>query len=367
MEKESVNISTDSGGRLRSYFPYSEPHIEKVKTIPGRRWHPQEKYWGFPNERKNLESLKAIFSNKELVISSGLQKQYRDLSLSTGQAQHVDSLIRELKIRDYSFRTIKNYGSIIHHYLNWLDKAPSPADRETIREYILYLQDKKFSPRTINLQSAALDFFYRTVLKISDVSAAVPRMKTGRPLPRVYSEQQTARLINAVTNLKHRLILMLAYGCGLRLSEIRFLKPSDFDLDKNVLRIREGKGNKDRMVMLDPVIIQAIKVYLQSPLISNYLFENKITGGPLTPRTISKVFDQACVRAGIPKRGGIHTLRHSFATHLLEHGTDLRYIQELLGHASSKTTGIYTHVSANVISRIKSPIANLDLTRSSKV
>jgi integrase/recombinase XerD len=190
-------------------------------------------------------------------------------------------------------------------------------------------------------------------------------MKTGRQLPKVYSEQQVEQIIKAPASLKHRLVLMLAYGCGLRLEEVRTVRSGDFDFDKILLRLRCGKGRKDRIVMLDPVIAETAQGFLKHRTVG-HLFTRDGSSEPLDRRTISKIFDNACAKAGVPKLGGIHTLRHSFATHLLEHGTDLRYIQELLGHASSKTTEIYTHVSARVIGNIKSPISNLKLNQSNK-
>ena len=188
-------------------------------------------------------------------------------------------------------------------------------------------------------------------------------MKTGRPLPKVYSEQQVEQILKAPANLKHRLILMLAYGCGLRLEEVRTIRSGDFDFAKKLLRLRRGKGQKDRIVMLDPVITETVQAFLKHRP-EGFLFTRNGSDDLLDRRTISKIFDNACAKAGVPKLGGIHTLRHSFATHLLEHGTDLRYIQELLGHASSKTTEIYTHVSARVIGNIKSPISNQNLNQS---
>jgi site-specific recombinase XerD len=186
-------------------------------------------------------------------------------------------------------------------------------------------------------------------------------MKTGRPLPLVYSQHDIEKIILGAKNHKHRLMLTLAYACGLRLSELRFLKPGDIDLERNIVWIRHGKGAKDRGVMLDQSIKTDVSAFLKSGKGKTFLFEGYEPGHSLTPTTISKIYQHACQNAGIEPLGGIHTLRHSFATHLLEHGTDLRYIQELLGHSSSKTTEIYTHVTSTAISRIISPIAHLNL------
>jgi integrase/recombinase XerD len=274
----------------------------------------------------------------------------------------LDNLVKELKIRNYSFRTIKNYRSLCWFYLSWLKREPSARDVMVIKQYQIYLmEEKNYAPRTINLATAALQFLYDNVLKTDIAFSELPRMKTGRQLPKVYSEAEIEKLLAVKQHPKHRMILMLAYGCGLRISELGFLKKSDIDLDRDIIWIRHGKGNKDRTVMLDSVIKNEILIYLKKYCGTKFVFEGYEPGIPLTAVTISKIYEHACEKAGITKRGGIHTLRHSFATHLLEHGTDLRYIQELLGHSSSKTTEIYTHVSTKAISKIRSPIAHLKI------
>jgi integrase/recombinase XerD len=281
-------------------------------------------------------------------------------------ADHLKQMQTELKARNYSLRTIKNYSAAVHQFLLWLKKEPSVSDVPEIKKFqILLKEEKKYSPRTVNLVTAAIQFFYINVMGLHLPVETLPRMKTGRALPKVYSEQEIEKIISSTTNLKHRLILMLAYGCGLRLEEVRTIRSGDFDFTKNLLRLRQGKGQKDRIVMLDIIIRETIQAFLKHRP-EGYLFTHDNSSELLDRRTISKIFDNACARAGVPKLGGIHTLRHSFATHLLEHGTDLRYIQELLGHASSKTTEIYTHVSARVVGNIKSPISNLNLNQSNK-
>jgi integrase/recombinase XerD len=283
---------------------------------------------------------------------------------------YLNSMRTELKLRDYSFRTIKNYSFILHHYLTWLKKSPSENDVQDIKKFQLFLKENRnYAPRTVNLATAAIQFFYLKVLKVSLSADALPRMKTGRPLPKVYSQEEVRKIILAVSNPKHRLILMLAYGCGLRLGELRFLKREDFELDRDIINIRQAKGKKDRIVMLDEALKPAVILFLKQGAGNTWFFEGQTPGQKIAARTIELIFEQACQKAGVLKKGGIHTLRHTlrlssaqaFATHLLEQGTDLRYIQELLGHSSSKTTEIYTHVSTLAITRIRSPLAKIDL------
>jgi site-specific recombinase XerD len=278
-----------------------------------------------------------------------------------GYLKHLQS---ELKVRNYSPRTIKNYGAAVSQYLHWLNREPAEKDVPEIKRFQLYLKEtRKYSPRTVNLVTAAIQFFYLNVLKYRLPVEHLPRMKTGRPLPKVYSEKEIEKILSVDMNPKHRLLLMLAYGCGARLSELRYLKRDDIKIDRDLILIRQGKGKKDRIVMLDPIIKVEIERYLKLNLSKTYLFEGYSPGIPLTTMTISKIYHHACEKAGVICQGGIHTLRHSFATHLLEHGTDLRFIQELLGHSNSKTTEIYTHVSAKAIGKIRSPIAHLNLNK----
>ena len=274
----------------------------------------------------------------------------------------------EFKARNYSRRTVENYGAISYNYLTWLKKAPSADDSNAIKRYQLFLKEQKnYAPKTVNLNTAAILFLYNEVLGIPIVPSSLPRMKTGRPLPNVYSQQEVEKIILSEKNYKHRLMLTLAYACGLRLSELRFLKPADIDLHRNIVWVRRGKGAKDRGVMLDEAIKPEVTAYLRSGKGKTFLFEGYEPGHSLAPITISKIYHHACKKAGIEPQGGIHTLRHSFATHLIEHGTDLRYIQELLGHASSKTTEIYSHVSSLAISRIRSPVAHLNLKKGKSI
>ena len=261
---------------------------------------------------------------------------------------------------------MKNYGGFARNYLSWLGRQPFAGDGENIKHYQNFLkEEKRYSPRTVNLATAAVLFLYNVVLDAPINAESLPRMKAGRQLPKVHSQQEIEKIILAEKNFKHRLILTLAYACGLRLSELKHLKPKDIDLDRNIVWVRHGKGGKDRGVMLDAAIKPEIASFLRSSKGKTYLFEGYEGGKPLAGITISKIYKHACEKAGIEAKGGIHTLRHSFATHLLEHGTDLRYIQELLGHSSSKTAEIYTHISdVLAISRIRSPIAHLNLKQS---
>jgi integrase/recombinase XerD len=323
---------------------YAIQDIERIRSVPGRKWDPGKKAWLVPATSLSIEKLSALFDSRLQVMDT----------------DYIGLLKKEIEARNYSLRTVKNYSAIVSAYLQWLTKTPGKRDGEYIRDYQLHLKEtRKYAPRSVNLATAALFFFYKFVLKFDLPADSAPRMKTGRPLPKVYSEQDIGRMFSAVVNPKHRLILMLAYGCGLRLNEIRWLKREDFDFDRTIINVRQGKGRKDRILMLDDSLRPALNAYLKTGTGKTWFFEGMVPGQMLSARTISLIFDHACQKAGVPKKGGIHSLRHSFATHLLEQGTDLRYIQELLGHSSSKTTEIYTHVSKSAIIKIRSPLAKI--------
>jgi len=273
----------------------------------------------------------------------------------------IKKLELELKARNYSRHTRQNYGALCGQYLTWLTKGPSLNDATAVKKFQVYLKDEKsYAPRTVNLATAAIKFLYTSVLDVDLDFNSLPRMKTGRPLPKVYAVQEIEQILAGTSNIKHRLILMIAYGCGLRLGELSNLKPSDIDLNRDVITVRQSKGKKDRTIMLDSVLKPFVSSFMKNNAGKTWLFEGQFPGKRISGRTIELIYDHACFKAGIPKKGGIHTLRHSFATHLLEQGTDLRFIQELLGHSSSKTTEIYTHVSTSAIGRIRSPLAQVN-------
>jgi integrase/recombinase XerD len=274
----------------------------------------------------------------------------------------IDNLLARLNIelrqRNYSKRTLGNYQSIVYEYLRWITERKFAPGATSVADYARFLQDERdFAPATINLCVAGIGFFFNAVMNDPSVAGAVPRMKTGRQLPKVYAEQEIEKIVTAPRNPKHRLILMIAYGCGLRISELSYLRTEDIDLERNLLWVRHGKGDKDRGIMLDPVLKKELSTYLGNSKGQRYLFEGFTKDEPLTTRSIAKIYERACSDAGVTIRGGIHSLRHSFATHLLEHGTDLRIIQELMGHSKSSTTEIYTHVSTATIGRVRSPLA----------
>ncbi len=282
---------------------------------------------------------------------------------SSGPRGLLQVMREELRLRNYSPRTIKAYLSCVRAFARHIaPRLPRDASVEHIRGYLLYLLDEKESPAgTVNQVYNALRFLYEELYQRPMVIRDLPRPKKERRLPVVLSVEEVRRLLDAPTNPKHRLMLWLLYSAGLRLGELVRLRPEDLDRERRTILVRQGKGAKDRRTILAPSVIERVDAYLAFARPIKYLFEGSRPGGVYSTRSVQNVFESALAKSGIKKKATVHSLRHAFATHLLEQGTDIRYIQELLGHSSLKTTEIYTHVAARVVRNIRSPIEALAL------
>lgn len=260
----------------------------------------------------------------------------------------------ELKLRGFSRRTIKAY---LFHTSYFLKHVGVSASQDESRRHFAALSER-LDPRTVNLQISAVKFFYRNVL---EKEITVSFMKRPKRLPEVLTKEEVASLLTSITNPKHRLLLETVYGCGLRVSEAAKLKKDDIRFNEGIVFIRQGKGNKDRAVSLPSFLSKRLESYLILRNDENpYVFDST-RGGRLTEASIQKIVDIAARKTGIKKNVHPHIFRHSYATHLLENGTDIRIIQRLLGHSDVRTTEMYTHVSTALIKNVKSPLDTLDL------
>jgi len=353
-----IQIRSGDGGEIIVVLPYAPERVKKIKTIPGRRWHPEEKVWTVPHIEGMVERLLDLFAGDEVMVDPALRPAGKVLR------ETLKAVEDELRLRGYSPRTRKAYRGQVERFLEWVGKAAQEVTAEDVRAYLLHLaEDRGVSASYRNQAVSALKFLYRRVVKRPGVVASLPRPKEGRSLPTVLSHGEVARLLGALDNLKHRAILMLIYAGGLRVSEAARLRVADVDVERRMVFIRGGKGNKDRYTVLADAAVEVLRAYQAkyNPDPNGWLFPGARPGGHISPRTIQKVFDAARKKAGIQKAATVHTLRHSFATHLLESGTDIRYIQELLGHKDPRTTQRYTHVSGRVLGRIRSPLDDLEL------
>ncbi|MEW6216004.1 MAG: site-specific tyrosine recombinase/integron integrase, partial [Nitrospirota bacterium] len=278
-----------------------------------------------------------------------------------GEGYNFQDLRRELVSRKYSYKTVKGYLYYNRDFLNFVKKAPHDVAESDIKDYLLYLaEDRQSATSTLNQAINALKFYYGTLLKKKFVYE-VKRPRKDKKLPEVLSKEEVSRMMTRTANLKHKAILMTIYSSGLRLGEVARLELANLDRNRMLIFVKGAKGRKDRYTLLSEKAIEIIDRYIKRYEPQRWLFEGAKAGRHISKRTIEKVFDQACDRAGIEKDVSVHDLRHSFATHLLESGVDLRYIQELLGHASSKTTEIYTHISTRSLGKIRSPLDNLEI------
>lgn len=260
----------------------------------------------------------------------------------------------ELKIRNYSPRTLEAYVSCLKDYFEYKQINLDKLDQDNIRRYLLQKQDKNYSPQTINLYLNAIKFFYHDIIRSAE-PINVKFAKRNKELPVVLSRVEIQKLLSGVKNSKHQLLLSLAYGAGLRVSEAVSLKVKDLNLDELTIHLKQAKGKKDRLTLIPEKLVNDLRNIIAGKSGNDYVFESE-RGGKLTERTAQAVFEKALQSAGIAKEATFHSLRHSFATHLLENGTDVRYVQELLGHANIRTTQIYTHVTNPAIRNIKSPL-----------
>jgi site-specific recombinase XerD len=264
---------------------------------------------------------------------------------------YLQQLKRELEIRNFSRKTTKSYTYSVEKFLDYARNRE--LNENTVKDYI---QDmiKKHNPSTVSSSLSAIKFFFANVLKRR---IRIPHPKRNKPIPEVLTPDEVKRLIEATSNIKHRLIIKLMYGCGLRVSEVVNLRKHDFNFDEGLIHIRLSKGRKDRFVKIPDSIMDELKSY--SKLTSENIFFSSNRGGKLTTATVRKIIKNSAKKAVIKKNVHPHTLRHSFATHLLEQGIDLRIIQKLLGHSDIKITQIYLSISNQTIKNIKSPLDRL--------
>lgn len=263
-----------------------------------------------------------------------------------------------LKLRNYSQKTIKSYLACLQRYIDFLTKntgnIKNLSSEEKVKKFLLLRKDKGDAGQTINLYLNAIKFLYREILK-SPEKIDLKFSKTSKKLPEVLSRMEIEKILNSIDNKKHKLLMALSYGAGLRVSEAVNLKVKDIDLQELTIHLREAKGKKDRLTIFSGKLKKDLQNLLAGKEANDYLFESE-RRGQLTERSAQQIFYQALKKAGIKKPASFHSLRHSFATHLLENGVDVRYVQELLGHANIRTTQIYTKVTNPSLKNIKSPL-----------
>jgi integrase/recombinase XerD len=268
-----------------------------------------------------------------------------------------DQMEMDMKLRRLSPRTISCYLACMKNVAVYFGKSPAELGDEEIRSYLHHLmEDRKASQAVINQSYSALKFFFENTLQKPWDALKSPRSKQWKKLPGVLSRQEVESIFSATSNLKHRAILMTVYSAGLRVGEVTRLKVSDIDSERMMIRVNEGKGLKDRYTLLGKRNLEILRLYYKEYRPLGWLFPGKNLSEPVSISCVQRVFKNSVQEAGIKKKASVHTLRHCFATHLLESGTDLYYIQRLLGHKSAGTTAVYLHIAGKDFGKIKSPI-----------
>ncbi len=275
--------------------------------------------------------------------------------------QYRERFERDLQIRGFSPNTVKQYVYCVRNLVKHFMRPPDELTIEDINDFQLHLtKERKVAWSTFNLYVFAIRVFFVETLKKDWAIAAIPYQKTGRKLPEILCGSELRALFKSVANIKHRAILMTVYSAGLRVSEVVHLQVSDIDSQRMVIRVDQGKGRKDRYVPLSEAVLPILRRYWKVARPADWLFPGQHQESPLSRSSVQRVFKTAKANARITKKVTVHSLRHSFATHLLEKGTDIRTIQRLLGHRSLSSTQLYTHVAKNYVNQAGSPLDALE-------
>ncbi len=356
------------------YYPLKVIDI-LIDDLEGVQYSEEYKMRFVPNTETNrkaiMESFRGIawinykfFYKNRPINTHGFDEDFEPLNKKCLEENHLlkycpREYVQLLELRRYSINTARSYCSLFANFvLHYKGRSLNEINEEDIKGYIHDIVKSGKSASHQNQVINAIKFYYEQVLDMPQRFYEIDRPNKERKLPMVLSEEEVVRIFDAVVNLKHKAILITLYSCGLRISEVLELKLTDIQSDRKLVLIREGKGKKDRTTILAPTTLELLRKYYLAYKPKVFLFEGG-PGIPYSSKSVSNILKRALHRAGISKAATPHTLRHSFATHLLENGTDLRYIQVLLGHNSPKTTEIYAHVSTRYLRDVKSPIEKL--------
>ena len=360
LQLPTINISTglhrnNSVFFLRFYF--NDLIIEKLKSISAS-WSQTKKCWCLKNSEENLALILELFKDVTKVDVSKIPKKTRfKRDLTTAEKKILNNFYLFLKGKRYSQSTIQTYTIFVADFINFHTKTP--LEELTNRDVELFIEtvfiERNYSVSSQRQFISALKIFtvFYPQIKINNLS--LERPKKSRTLPSVLSQEEVLRIIQYTQNIKHRAILTLLYSCGLRIGELINLKLADFHVERKQLIVKKGKGRKDRYVSLADSFLPLLSNYYHSYKPTIYFVEGQ-NGGKYSAESIRSFLRKSCKKAGIRKLVTPHTLRHSYATHLLENGVDLRYIQTLLGHSKPETTMIYTHVQRKDLMEIQNPL-----------
>lgn len=372
-EVELNIIELDGSKRLAISFAYNKENYSRCKSLVGSKWESKLKVWHVTLTEHQYQQILKIFEGYKIIGREEIKKYFDSKRKTVDQEGLYLALSNEVKAninhfkswliqKRYSENTIKTYvGSIIVFLNYYKDRNVAELNAKDWEQFNLdYILKNKYSASFQNQVCNAIKLFFSKEFGIYVPIENIERPRRSQILPNILSAEEVKKILTSSQNLKHRTMLSLIYSAGLRRSELINLKLADVDSSRMTLHIRQSKGKKDRVLPLSTKILELLREYYKFYKPKEYLFEGQY-GGMYGKRSIQLVFNNALKKSGVKKKATLHTLRHSNATHLLEAGTDLRYIQELLGHKSSKTTEIYTHVSQTKLQNIRNPFDDLDL------
>lgn len=345
MKWEAKAIIHHKEKRIAVWFPKSAEAIARIKQLTDVKWSKTLNAWHLPDNALNREKFKI---EQDLVINPDKIIALKDFE-------------KYLKTKRYSKSTIKTYTEALKSFLVFYNIKPTVSinNNDVINYHHQFILQKNLSSSYQNQVINAIKLYFKIIKETAIQVDKIYRPKREKLLPNVLSKDEIKKILNAHSNIKHKTMLSLIYSCGLRRSELLNLKPNDIDSNRNLVIIRQAKGKKDRIAPLSLSILVMLRDYYKAHKPKNWLFEGDKEGLQYSEKSLQSVLKQALLKTKITKPVTLHWLRHSYATHLLEAGTDLRFIQELLGHNSSKTTEIYTHVSTKSLQNIKSPFDDL--------
>jgi site-specific recombinase XerD len=301
---------------------------------------------------------KNLPNHKQQKLTKAKNSILEQVALSS--RSYLEAMINMLLAMNYSASTIRTYcQSFIQFLRHFENKDPKDIPNAEVIALLAKLMQQGLSASSGHSMVNAVQFYYHQVLKMSYFDFTLPRPKKEKKLPTVLTMEECLSIFQVVDNPKHKLLLLIGYGAGLRVGEIVTLKWSDILFEEHKIHIKNAKGKKDRLVMLPFSIVESLKMYRKMTNGKNYVFEGQFAGEPYSTRSVQEVMRMALKKSGLEKKATPHTLRHSFATHLLENGTDIRFIQAFLGHSSIKTTMLYTHLGKTAVDKIQSPLDRL--------
>lgn len=351
------------------FFPYDDAIIRQVKKIPGTYWNKYERCWEMPYTKEGhdefIESVEgyAFIETRQIQKNKNIKEDFLNNVLNPEDYSKLLDFKRYMEHKRYSRSTIDSYVSSIERFMKYIKPKfiQDIMENDVINYVHTYIIPNGYSYTFQNHLINALKLFFGKILNAKFDIERLERPKRENKLPNVLSKDEVRKVLVADKNVKHKTMLSLIYACGLRRSELLNLTLKDVDSSRNVLIIRQAKGRKDRIVNIPASLIEDLRDYYRLYKPKKYLFEGLQPGSQYSPSSIEAVLKKAVKEARIDKPVTLHWLRHSFATHHMESGTDLRIIQELLGHKSSRTTEIYTHVSTRTIQNLKSPFEDMDI------